>query len=101
VEEYDPMERLRRLGDGGGSNGGGAGGSSTAAADGQAAAAGGRARGRAGGGGGRTGGGDGAEAARRDAGLRSLEEELEELTRGVDLKTFENKPVPRPADDEW
>jgi len=85
VEEYDPIERLKRL------EGRGSGAAAAAGAAGAAAA----------------GTGSGAAGKQQSpfsdgaSGYRSLEAELEEITRGVDLGSFENKPVPRPADDEW
>jgi hypothetical protein len=79
VEEYDPIERLRRL-EGAGAPGRGSDGSG----------AGGQGR----------GGGPGPGSAGGGGGLKSLEEELAELTASVNLKDFDYKPVPRRADDE-
>ncbi|KAI8467668.1 MAG: hypothetical protein J3K34DRAFT_523553 [Monoraphidium minutum] len=84
VEEYDPLERLRRLEGGGGGgkgSGGGKGGNGAPAA-------------ARGGGSAAAPGGGGA------GGLSSLEEELAAMTRGVDIHNFEYKPVPRSNEDE-
>jgi hypothetical protein len=88
VEEYDPIERLRRLegasrgGGGGGPGPGGGGGPNSSGG-----ASGGRAAGGA------------AAAPGAGGGMRSLEEELAELTAAVNIRDFDYKPVPRPADE--
>ncbi|GBF97000.1 hypothetical protein Rsub_09797 [Raphidocelis subcapitata] len=90
VEEYDPAEAMRRLERGGGGGGDGTGGGS--GREGGARRAPRAPRGAA----------EEAAAARARAavgGAKSLEEELEELTRGIDLRTFDYKPVPRTEDD--
>lgn len=52
---------------------------------------------------GKTGGGSASQpgSSRATPGIKSLDEELEELKQGLDINNFDYKPVPRPADDEW
>ncbi|KIZ01964.1 hypothetical protein MNEG_5997 [Monoraphidium neglectum] len=84
VEEYDPIERLRRLegARGGGGSGGGGGNSSGHGSN-------------------DSGSGPGKQpGAAAPSALASLEEELAALQASLKIDDFDYKPVPRTVDDE-